>query len=108
MKARTSLPFLKDYSTFVLVIAHLLRNAHLYFKMKKPGALQERIFEDKVVSTSTRDRIISEFKEANKNMRAGCKFAESESYFRATGEKFWKLGIGTKHTERLLKFLECL
>ena len=61
--------FPNDHSMFVLVAAHLLRNAHQYFGLSKPSQLQSKILQSKAISDKTKNKIIEDFKEANKKVR---------------------------------------
>ena len=69
LKARVSMP-LNDHGMFCLVAAHLLKNAHRYFNINKPSELQTHILEDKTISEAMRQKVIQDFKEANKKLRA--------------------------------------
>ena len=66
-RGRDKLP--KEYNTFVMVVAHLLKNAHLYFNMKNPSVIQRRVLESKTITDEMRQEIIDDFKEANKSIR---------------------------------------
>ena len=67
LKARECLP--SDHGVFCLVVAHLLKNAHRYFKLKKPSEMQEKVLEEKSISDATREKVVQEFKVINKKMR---------------------------------------
>ena len=66
-RGRKSMP--KDHDMFVLVAAHLLKNAHMYFNLKKPSVLQKKVLQKKAVSEEEREKIIDEFKQVNKEIR---------------------------------------
>ena len=67
LKARNALP--NEHGLFVLVVSHLLKNAHRYFKLDHPYNLQEHILEGNSICESTRNKIIQDFKETNKKVR---------------------------------------
>ena len=67
LKARHSMPS-DDHGLFCLVAAHLLRNAHKYFNLEAASQLQKPVLEEKMVSEPTCQRIIDDFKEANKTL----------------------------------------
>ena len=64
LKARDSLP--NDHCIFCLVVVHLLKNAHWYFKLDRPSELQQQLLEEKEISDNTRQKIIDDFKQVNK------------------------------------------
>ena len=68
LKARAGFPK-DDHGLFCLVAAHLLKNAHRYFCLKEPSDLQMRVLEGKILSETTRQKVIEEFKEANRKLR---------------------------------------
>ena len=54
---------------FVLLMAHLLRNAHTYFDLDQPSDIQCKVLESKCISDETKEKIVSEYKCANKKVR---------------------------------------
>ena len=70
LKARESLP--GEHGLFCLVVAHLLRNAHIYFKLEKPSEMQCKILEEYEISDSTKEKVINTFKEMNQKVREVC------------------------------------
>ena len=67
LKARDGLP--KEHSLFCLVVGHLLKNAHRYFKLHSPTELQKHIMHDKSISDANSDVDLDESKNANKKLR---------------------------------------
>ena len=59
---------LNDHGMFCLVAAHLLKNDYHYFNLDKPPDLQNHILEDKMITDITRQRVIQDFKDANKKL----------------------------------------
>ena len=60
----------EDHGLFCLVAAHLLRNAHRYFNnLDRPSEIQMQLLEEKTITEVTRQRLIDEFKAANKKLR---------------------------------------
>ena len=68
LKARNCMPS-DNQGLFVLVAAHLLKNAHRYFNMEKPSDLQMNILSEKTVSDDMKQKILQDFKETNKTLR---------------------------------------
>ena len=67
LKARENLP--RDHGVFCLVVAHLLKNSHRYFDLDRPSDIQQQILEDKSMNESTREKMVEQFKDANKKVR---------------------------------------
>ena len=67
-RLKGSLP--KSHAMFVLVTAHLLRNAHTYFGLCKPSNLQKKILENCEITPECKEKIIQDFKDANKKVRS--------------------------------------
>ena len=67
LRARNVLP--NEHGLFCLVVAHLLKNAHHYFKLKSPSDFQTNILEQNSISENTKNRLVAEFKEANRKIR---------------------------------------
>ena len=70
LKARQYLP--TDHGLFCLVVSHLLRNAHRYFKMEKPSDFQHRLLNYGNMPKETREEVIKKCMDANKKVRAVC------------------------------------
>ena len=68
LKARESLPK-DDHGLFCLVVGHLLKNAHRYFKLDGVSDFQHHILEEKSISDITRQKIMDDFKNANQKIR---------------------------------------
>ena len=67
LKARQFLP--NDHGLFCLVVTHLLKNAHHYFNLKGPSEMQTKILENRSMSEETKQKVLENFKEANKKVR---------------------------------------
>ena len=63
---------LNDHGLFCLVVAHLLKNAHRYFNLKGPSEMQTKILENRSMSEETKQKVLENFKEANKKVREVC------------------------------------
>ena len=66
-RARQYLP--NQHFLFVLVMAHLLRNAHTYFNMEKPSDMQLKVLQEKSISDELKDNVVKEFKDVSKMVR---------------------------------------
>ena len=53
---------------FCLVLLHLFKNVHRYFKLDSPSEFQKKLLEDKSLCDTTRQKVIDKFKEANKRI----------------------------------------
>ena len=67
LKARNSLP--NEHGLFCLVLSHLLKNAHRYFKLDGPSDFQKHVLEENSVSQEKREQIVQDFINANKKVR---------------------------------------
>ena len=67
MKARQSLP--DEHNLFCIVMSHLLKNSHRYFKMDRPSELQRNFLEEGMLSKESQESLFSTFKKANRQIR---------------------------------------
>ena len=67
LKARQNLP--DEHNLFCLVVSHLLKNSHRYFKLDSPSEFQRHILEDRNLSKETQHTLMEKFRKANKQIR---------------------------------------